>query len=280
MAIPTLVELAESGAHFGHHRSLTYPKAKKFVFAVKSNVALIDLEKTQDAIETAQKIIKEHQAAGKHILFVGTKRSIRGVVKEVAEVVGASYITERWFGGTLTNFSTIKESIKRMDDLEAFLAGPKAAQVSKKERLTHTRRLARYHRFLQGLSGLKAMPDLIILASASEDGIAIAEANQLDIPVMAISDTDMNPDRVTYPIPANDDAPRAIELILHAIIESPVASKIVKEEPKAEVKETKELKAQKPAKKATEKKEEVAKVEKKPVAKKPATKKGPTKSKK
>lgn len=273
MAIPTLIELAESGAHFGHHRSLTYPKAKKFVFAVKSNVALIDLEKTQDAILNAQKIIKEHQAAGKHILFVGTKRSIRSVVKEVAEAVGASYITERWFGGTLTNFSTIKESIKRMDDLEAFLASPKAAQESKKERLTHSRRLARYHRFLQGLSGLKAMPDLIVLASARVDGIAIAEANQLDIPVMAITDTDMNPDKVTYPIPANDDAPKAIELILRAIVEQPTAPKPAKEEgPKLEIEEKETEKPAKEVKKPAAKKEKAVKLEK-PAVKKPAAKK-------
>lgn len=274
MAIPTLIELAESGAHFGHHRSLTYPKAKKFIFGVKSNVALIDLEKTQEAIESAQKIIAEHNQSGKHILFVGTKRSVRSVVKEVAEANNASYITERWFGGTLTNFATIKESVKRMDDLEAFLASPKAAKESKKERLTHERRLARYHRFLQGLSGLKAMPDLIVLASASEDAIAIAEANQLGIPVMAITDTDMNPDLVTYPIPANDDAPRAIELILRSIVNAPatksakVAEPVVTEEAATEEPKPK---AAKP--KAVKAEKKTAPTAKKAAAKKPTTKK-------
>jgi len=229
MAVPTLVELAESGAHFGHHRSLTFPKARTFVFTVKSNVALIDLEQTQKAIEQAQKIITDYQKEGKSILFVGTKRSVRQMVKMVAESVNASYITERWFGGMLTNFGTMQGNIKRMNDLEAFLASPKAARLSKKDRLVQARRLARYHRFLGGISTLKAMPDLIVLASASEDAIAIGEANQLEIPVLAIMDTDMNPDRITYPIPANDDAPRAVELILRAIVSAPS----VKAAPKA-----------------------------------------------
>lgn len=237
MTIPTLVELAESGAHFGHHRSLTFPKAKPFIYMVKSNVALINLEKTQNAIETAQKTISDYNQKNKSIMFVGTKRSVRGVVKEVAEAIGASYITERWFGGMLTNFSTIKENIKRMNELEEFLASPEAAKLSKKDRLERERRLHRYQRFLKGISTMKGMPDLIILASASDDAIAIEEAEHLHIPVMAITDTDMNPTRITYPIPANDDAPKAIELILRSIIEVPGAKKaaVKAEEATAEV---------------------------------------------
>jgi small subunit ribosomal protein S2 len=286
MAIPTLIELAESGAHFGHHRSLTYPKARTFVYTVKNNVALIDLEQTQNAIEQAQKTISEYRQDGKHVLIVGTKRSLRNLIKEVAENIGASYINERWFGGTLTNFSTIKDSVKRMNDLEAFLASPKAAKESKKERLVNERRLNRYRRFLAGLSGLKEMPNLIILASANEDSVAIAEANQLQIPIMAIMDTDMNPDKIAFPIPANDDAPKAIELILRSITSTPGAKKAEKveetevaieevSEPVAEVKEVK------PAKKTAVKKtvvkkavaEKAEKTEKPKTAKK-VTKKG------
>ncbi len=287
MALPTLIELAESGAHFGHHRSLTYPKAKGFVFMVKSNVALIDLEQTQNAIENAQKIIDAHRKSGKSILFVGTKRSIRGVVREVAESIGASFINERWFGGTLTNFATIEESIKRMTDIEEFLAGPKAAKLTKKDRLMTERKLARYHRFLQGLAGLKAMPDLIILASASEDGIAIAEANQLDIPVMAITDTDMNPDKVTYPIPANDDAPKAVELILRAMVEVPGSKKAkveaeveeVSEETPEEPKAEKKASTKKTAAKEVKEPKKAAKKAEPKAAKKPAAKKATKKTK-
>src|SRR6185369_829166 len=122
---------------------------------------------TQAAIETAQKVITDYRANNRSILFVGTKRSVRHMVKEVAESIDASYITERWVGGMLTNFSTMKDSIKRMNELEEFLVSPKAAKLSKKDRLGYERRLNRYHRFLKGVANLKAMPELIILASAS-----------------------------------------------------------------------------------------------------------------
>lgn len=265
MAVPTLLELAEAGAHFGHHRSLTFPKAKEFVYMIKSNVALINLEQTQEAISAAQSMLAEYRAANKNILFVGTKRSVRNSLKEVAESIGASYITERWFGGTLTNFETILANIKKMNELEEFLSDDKSGKLTKKERLRHQNQLNRYHRFLGGLKTLKRMPDLIVLASATEDKIAIDEATQLHIPIIAITDTDMNPDRITCPIPANDDAPKAVDLILRSIVEAPtkkVTTKteetvVVEEKPKKTVKKAKET----VAKKTTAKK--AAKVSKK-----------------
>lgn len=265
MAVPTLIELAEAGAHFGHHRSLTFPKAKEFVYMIKSNVALINLEQTQEAISAAQSMLAEYRAANKNILFVGTKRSVRNSLKEVAESIGASYITERWFGGTLTNFETILANIKKMNELEEFLSDDKSGKLTKKERLRHQNQLNRYHRFLGGLKTLKRMPDLIVLASATEDKIAIDEATQLHIPIIAITDTDMNPDRITCPIPANDDAPKAVDLILRSIVEAPTKKAtakteetvIVEEKPKKTVKKAKET----VAKKTTAKK--AAKVSKK-----------------
>jgi small subunit ribosomal protein S2 len=265
MAVPTLIELAEAGAHFGHHRSLTFPKAKEFVYMIKSNVALINLEQTQEAISAAQSMLAEYRAANKNILFVGTKRSVRNSLKEVAESIGASYITERWFGGTLTNFETILANIKKMNELEEFLSDDKSGKLTKKERLRHQNQLNRYHRFLGGLKTLKRMPDLIVLASATEDKIAIDEATQLHIPIIAITDTDMNPDRITCPIPANDDAPKAVDLILRSIVEAPTKKAtakteetvVVEEKPKKTVKKAKET----VAKKTTAKK--AAKVSKK-----------------
>lgn len=252
--IPTLVELAEAGAHFGHHRSLTFPKAKDFVYVVKSNVALINLEKTQEALSSAQQIIQEHLVADKPILFVGTKRSIRAITKTAAESVNSPYITERWFGGMLTNFSTMRENIKRMNEQGEFLASEKAQKLSKKERLVLENKLERTKRFLGGVASLKDIPALIVLASASEDKIAIEEANQLGVPVVSITDTDMNPDLITYPIPANDDAPKAVELILQTITTAP-AKKTIKAAP------AKKTLTKKPAAKT------VKKVAKKTVAK-------------
>ncbi len=273
MAIPTLVELAEAGAHFGHHRSLTFPKAKEFVYVVKSNVALINLEKTQEALENAQQVIQEYLSANRPVLFVGTKRSVRNITKEAAESVNSPYITERWFGGMLTNFSTILDNIKRMNESEEFLAGEKAQKLSKKERLVLENKLARTKRFLGGVATLKEIPALIVLASASEDKIAIEEANQLGIPVVSITDTDMNPDLITYPIPANDDAPKAVELILQTIIAAPT-KKTPKAAP-AEVEEKEEVAEEAPkAKKVAVKKAAPTKkaIAKKPVAKKAAKK--------
>ncbi|MBI4948000.1 30S ribosomal protein S2 [Candidatus Berkelbacteria bacterium] len=271
MTIPTLLELAEAGAHFGHHRSLVSPKARKFVFDIRSNVALINLEETQKAIETAQKIITDAQKNNQLILFVGTKRSIRNMVKEAANAIGASFITERWYGGTLTNFESIKENIKRMNDLREFLTSEKAAKLSKKERLTFERKLHRYERFLGGVSKLNKMPELIILASASEDNIAIAEANQLNVPVMAITDTDINPTKIDFPIPANDDAPKAIELILNAIISAPTKANSEK------VEEASTDEVSKAVEEKIEKKAVTKKSTKKTTAKKTVVKKAPAK---
>lgn len=216
-AIPSLLELAEAGAHYGHHRSLTYPKARPFVWTVKNNVSLINLEKTQAAIKEAQKIISEALKDNKTILFVGTKRNVREITQKAAESIGCFYITERWFGGFLTNFSIFAQNLKKMTELKEYLVSDKAAKLEKKERLKLEGKLARYERFLKGIVGLNKEPDLLVIASGSEDKTAVDEANRLGIPIIAITDTDINPDKIFCPIPANDDAPKAVSLILQAI---------------------------------------------------------------
>ncbi|HUD20999.1 MAG TPA: 30S ribosomal protein S2 [Candidatus Saccharimonadales bacterium] len=259
MAMPTLLELADSGAHFGHHRSLIYPKARKFIYTVQQNVAIINLEETQKSLEQAQNVLHKYLNENKVVLFVGTKRAVRETIKEVAESVNSPYIVERWFGGTLTNFQTIISSIKRMKDLEDYLNSDKAAKLSKKDRLKNQAKLDHYHRFLGGLINLKQMPDLIVLASASDDKIAIAEANQLNIPIIAITDTDMNPDKIAYPIPANDDAAKAMNLILRALVEKPADKEKTKNQKlKTEVAEEAATEA-KPVKKAAKKAEAASK---------------------
>jgi small subunit ribosomal protein S2 len=245
--IPSLVELAEAGAHFGHHRSLTFPRSRNFVYTVKNSVAIINLEETQRSLSEAQKMFSQFREAGKPVLFVGTRRAVRGFTKEVAESVNCPFITERWFGGMLTNFSTMRDNIKRMNEEIEYLASDKSKRLSKKERLMHENKLERSRRFLGGVSTLTEMPALIVLASASEDKIAIEEANQVGIPVISITDTDMNPELITLPIPANDDSPRAVELILRTIVAEP--SKL---EPAKTV--AKEVKSEKVAKKTTAKK--------------------------
>jgi len=217
--MPTLMELAQAGAHFGHHRSLVYPKAKRFIYTIKNSVALINLEQTQARLAEAQKVLVDHLAAGKSVLFVGTKKSQRQITKQIAESIKAPYINDRWLGGFLTNFSSFLANIKRTRELEEHLASEASKSLSKAERLRLGARLARSQRFLEGVRQLDELPQLLVLASASQDRVALKEALQVGIPVIAITDTDINPEQVTYPIPANDDAPRAVELILRSLVE-------------------------------------------------------------
>ncbi len=276
MAMPSLIELAEAGAHYGHHRSLTYPKAKNFIYMVKNNVSLINLEETLNCLEEAQVVLHENISANRPVLFVGTKRSIRHIVKEAAESINAPYIVERWYGGFLTNFQNFATQLKRMDELTKHTETEKFAKLEKKERARIQNRLDHYNRFLGGAVGLHKLPELLVVGSATEDKIAIGEARKLGIPVIAIIDTDINPDQIDYPIPANDDAPRAIELIMKALVEQPTkkSPKVAKEEPTVEepaVEAEETAKATKPktVKKVTEK----VKVVKKPAAKKATAKK-------
>lgn len=221
MSMPTILELAEAGAHYGHHRSLTYPKAKTFVYMTRNNVSLINLEETVRCLTEAQQVLSEFRAQNRPVLFVGTKRSIRQIVRDVADSIGASHMTERWYGGFLTNFPSFSEELKKMKELEEFMKGEKAAKLEKKERARHQTRLDHYNRFLGGVGNLKAMPELLVVASATEDKIAMKEAAKLAIPVIAIVDTDINPEEIDYPIPANDDAPKAIEIVLKSLVEAP-----------------------------------------------------------
>ena len=287
METPSLIELAKAGVHFGHHRSITYPKAKRFVFEVRKGIALINLEETVNQMILANKVLEEYLENGKTVLFVGTRRSVRHIIQEAAEKIGASFITERWFGGFLTNFATFQADIKKMNELESFLETG-ADKYSKKERLIFARKLTRFKRFLSGVTNLKALPDLIVVASINQDKIAVEECRKIGIPVIGLTDTDTNPENVDYAIPANDDSPASVKLIFDFLSDIKVKPAVVetakKVEEKAETKEAKpkvvkkEIKEEKKEVKVVKETKKVEKVEKKPVAKAKAkttkTKKG------
>lgn len=251
--MPTLVELAEAGAHYGHHRSLTFPKAKGFVFMTKNNVSLINLEETLKGLEAAHALLNEYRAKNKPILFVGSKRSIRDIVKQAAEAIDAHYVVERWYGGFLTNFSNFATQIKKIGEMEEFLKSEKASRLEKKERARHQKRYDHAMRFLGGVANLKGMPELIVIGSATEDKIAISEAQRMNIPIIAITDTDVNPSKIDYPIPANDDAPRAVEMVLQALVGAP--AKVSKKEDESTDEPTEKPAAKKVTKKTTKKAE-------------------------
>lgn len=251
--MPTLVDLAEAGAHYGHHRSLTFPKAKGFVFMTKNNVSLINLEETLKGLEAAHTLLGEYLDKNKPVLFVGSKRSIRDIVKQAAEAIDAHYVVERWYGGFLTNFPNFATQIKKIGEMEEFLKSEKASRLDKKERARHQKRYDHAMRFLGGVANLKSMPELIVIGSATEDKIAISEARRMNIPIIAITDTDVNPSNIDYPIPANDDAPRAVELIMQSLVGAPAKASKKEAEP---TDESTEKPAVKKATKKTTKKAE------------------------
>jgi len=218
MALPTLVELAEAGAHFGHRKALLNPQAREFIFEVRNGVSLINLEKTLSQLEKAREVLQQAKKDGLPVLVVGTKGSVRRRVAELSQEAGLPYLNERWLGGFLTNFASFADYLKRMNEMEEKLTSINS-RSQKKERLVLERKLAKFARYFGGVKGITGQPQLLVVASASNDKIAVEEANRLGVPIIAITDTDIDPHNITYPIPANDDAPRAVELILVALLE-------------------------------------------------------------
>ncbi len=207
-------ELLEAGVHFGHQTKRWNPKMKRFIFDARNGIYIIDLSKTVVQLEEATKFLSETVAAGKQVLFVGTKKQAQEAVKEAAKVCGQPYITERWLGGTLTNFKTVKNSLKRLNQIEKMEADGSINQYVKQEQSVIRREGARLKKFFEGIQAMDALPAALFVVDIKRERNAVMEARRLKIPVVAIVDTNCDPDLVDYPIPGNDDAIRAIRLIL------------------------------------------------------------------
>ncbi len=261
-------DLLEAGSHFGHKVSRWNPKMKKFIFGEKNGIYIIDLQKTVKMLEQAYNEIVEQTRNAKTILFVGTKRQSQDIVREEAMRCGAFYVCERWLGGMLTNFRTIRKTINRLNDYDEEKEAGILNGLHKKERLSLARKMDKMEKILGGVKKLKSLPDLLYVIDIKREYIAVHEANVLGIPVIAIVDTNTDPDVVEIPIPANDDAIRSIKLITSIIGQAVFDGKQLAE---AEKKEREEEEAEK---KAAEKKVTGKKViEKKAVEKKVAKKK-------
>ena len=194
---------------------------RRFIFAERNGIHIIDLQKTLRQLELAQKLVREVVLRGENVLFVCTKAQVAGIVKQEAERAGAMYITERWLGGLLTNFQTVKKQLKRMKELEAGSAeGGEWANYTKKERLMMTREKEKLSKYLNGIRTLTRTPGLMFVVDAKKEKIAVAEANKLGIPIISIVDTNADPDLITVPIAGNDDAIRSVELITRAIADT------------------------------------------------------------
>ena len=213
MALPdiSMRSLLEAGVHFGHQTHRWNPKMSPFIFGARNKVHIIDLSETVPLMHRALVAVRDITAAGGRVLFVGTKRQASPVIAEAAKRCGQYYVNHRWLGGMLTNWETISKSIKRLRDLETQLAGDNSGKT-KKERLQMTREYEKLERSLGGIKDMGGLPDIIFVIDTNKESIAVHEANNLNIPVAAVLDTNSDPDGIDFPIPGNDDAGRAINL--------------------------------------------------------------------
>ncbi len=216
--------LLKSGAHFGHLTRKWNPKMKGFIFMQKNGIHIIDLNKTVDCLDQASRFIRETVRKGGDVLFVGTKKQAKDIVQKEADRCGMFYVVERWLGGTLTNFSTIKKSIRHLKQLEKQKSIGYGDNLNKKEKLSLERERAKLADLHRGIKDMKRIPEALIIVDITNDTIALKEAIRLNIPVIAILDTNADPTLVDYPIPANDDSIQAIQIIIselaNAILEA------------------------------------------------------------
>jgi small subunit ribosomal protein S2 len=219
LASISMKELLEAGVHFGHQTRRWNPKMRPYIFGKRNGIYIVDLQKTLQLFEEASNFVRGVATSGGTVLFVGTKRQAQDVVREEATRSGMSYVATRWLGGTLTNFTTVRKSVERFKEVERQLA-TEDSQLTKKERGTLERERAKMDKNLGGIREMEGLPDAIFVIDTNHEHNAVHEANRLGIPVVAVVDTNCDPDVVDYPIPGNDDAIRAIKLFTSRIADS------------------------------------------------------------
>lgn len=243
--IPTLQQLLEAGVHFGHQVRRGHPRMGEYIYGVREGVHVINLELTEEMLIKAAEYAKSLGKTGKTILFVGTKKQAQPIIKELAEKIGAPYINYRWIGGLLTNFEEIRRNIKKLTDLQEKGEKGELSHYTKKERLLISRKLGKFDKEWGGIINMEGLPDAVFIVDCVAEKTALTEANRLEIPVIAITDTNSNPYLVNYPIPGNDDSTKSIRLLTETIASG-------YNEGKGTVKEKTETKAEKPKKEETE----------------------------
>ena len=218
----TMKELLEAGVHFGHQTRRWNPKMKPYIFGKRNGIYIIDLQKTLRMFNQVAELVQQFAAEGKRILFVGTKRQAQEAIAEEAARAGEFYVTNRWLGGTLTNFVTLRTSIQRLKEVEGRL-NDENSQITKKERLRMEREREKMVKNLEGIRDMEELPDALFVVDPKKEDIAVSEANKLGIPVIAIVDTNCDPELIDYPIPGNDDAIRAIRLFASRLADAYLA---------------------------------------------------------
>ncbi len=220
MAKISINDLLEAGCHFGHQTRRWNPKMKEYVYGAKNGISIIDLTKTMYQIAEACNFLQRVVANGGDILFVGTKRQIREIIKNLAEETGMFHVSERWLGGTLTNNVTIRKSISKMAEIDKTLESDAAKGMKKKEVAVLARRAEKLHRDLDGIVGMKRLPAALVVVDVCNELNAVREANKLNIPIVAIVDTNGDPSLVDYPVAANDDAVKSVQIITNLFAEA------------------------------------------------------------
>lgn len=216
----TLVDMLKAGVHFGHQQSRWHPKMRPYIFTARNSIYIIDLEKTKAKLEEALVFVRETVKAGGSILYIGSKRQARAIVKQYAESVGMPFVIERWIGGTFTNYETIRKLIKKYKDMQAQRERGELQKYTKKERLKIEEEIDKMKKVVGGIAELGSLPAAVFIVDLKQDRTAVREAKKRGIPIVAMVDTNVSPEGITYPIPANDDATKSIELITSLITEA------------------------------------------------------------
>lgn len=224
MSTELLTELVEAGVHFGHQSRKWNPKMRPYLLETKHNVHLINLEKTVEQLEETGHYLASLVSKGKKILFVGCKRQAQDAVREAAEATGQFFVNHRWLGGTLTNFETIRRSVGRMEYLEGIEKSPDYKKMSKKELASLNRQKNKLQLRLAGVRMMEKLPDCVVIVDSARERIAVNEARKLDIPIVAMVDSNADPELIDYPIAANDDAIRSIRAILKLLIDPMISA--------------------------------------------------------
>ena len=229
MAIVSMRQMLEAGVHFGHQTHRWNPRMKRFIFGERNGIYIIDLEQTLDRVETAYKFVRDLVANGGSVLFIGTKKQAQDPIKFFADKCGMPYINERWLGGMLTNFDTISKRVSKMQEYERMRDSGEFDLMPKKEALLISRELEKLQKNLSGIRSMSKLPSAVFVLDTLKEHIAVTEANKLKIPVVAVVDTNVNPDFIQYPIPGNDDAIRANELMSRVICEAVIEGRFIAE---------------------------------------------------
>lgn len=240
-----ITQLIEAGAHFGHLTRRWNPKMKPYIFMEKNGIHILDLKKTQTHLSEAAEKLTQLVSEGKRVLLVGTKKQAKGIIESEARRSDSNWVCERWLGGMLTNFSTVRKSIKRLNNIEKQENDGTFDQITKKERITRLREKDKLKKVLEGIESMSKLPGALVIVDIKKESIAVNEAKRLSIPIFAIVDTNCDPDIVDYLIPANDDAVKTIEVIIKnmadAIIEGNLKAKETKAEETASEERTKKI---------------------------------------